>query len=41
MKSISDYAFTVEDFKTSTPYEYIDNIKDPFRQGIVEQELAE
>ena len=38
---ISEYAFTAEDFKTSTPYEYIDDIKDPFRQGIVEQELAE
>lgn len=40
MRRISEYAFTLDDFSTPGPYEYITSIKDPFQQGMEERALA-
>jgi len=39
--SISDFTYTLEDFDTTTPYEALTSIKDPFEQHMSEKRLGE
>jgi len=41
VNNISDFTYTREDFDTTSPYEYICGLKDPFQQGVEERKLTE